>query len=83
MTLFQVRDDISVNTKHQTLTGLAFPINSDAVSALDNLKRNAVNYVQLVSDTIIHPVEDVVLRFKVFTYKNFCFRFTYSNVCVL
>lgn len=46
----EVRGDISVDTKHQTLTGLAFPINEDAVDALEKLKKSSVNYVQLSLD---------------------------------
>jgi twinfilin-like protein len=56
----EVRGDISVDTKHQTLTGLAFPINEDAVDALEKLKKSSVNYVQLVS--LLSNSEDTCLK---------------------
>lgn len=46
---FQVQTDISVDSKHQTLQGVAFPLHRDAVAALERYKHKVINYVQLVS----------------------------------
>lgn len=45
----QVQTDISVDSKHQTLQGVAFPLHRDAVDALKRYKDKMINYVQLVS----------------------------------
>lgn len=45
----QVQTDISVDTKQQTLQGVAFPIHKDAVAALERFREKKINYVQLVS----------------------------------
>lgn len=45
----QVQTDISVDTKQQTLQGVAFPIHKDAVAALERFRDKKLNYVQLVS----------------------------------
>lgn len=45
----QVQTDISVDTKQQTLQGVAFPIDSEAAEALKQFRQKKVNYVQLVS----------------------------------
>ena len=47
--LLQVNTEISVDTKHQTLQGLAFPLQETARRALQQLAHKLVNYVQLVS----------------------------------
>lgn len=44
-----------MDTKQQTLQGLAFPLHKDAVAALERYRDKKVNYVQLVS-----PQEQVV-----------------------
>lgn len=41
--------DISVDTKHQTLQGVAFPLHRDAVAALEQYRDKKLNYIQLVS----------------------------------
>lgn len=46
----QVQTDVSVDTKHQTLHGVAFPISRDAFQALEKLSKKQLNYVQLVRD---------------------------------
>ncbi|XP_061629713.1 twinfilin-1-like isoform X4 [Phyllopteryx taeniolatus] len=43
----QVQTDISVDTKHQTLQGVAFPIHQAAVAALERFRDKEINYVQL------------------------------------
>lgn len=48
----QVQTDISVDTKQQTLQGVAFPIHKDAVAALERYKDKKINYVQLVSPKV-------------------------------
>lgn len=45
----QVQTDISVDTKQQTLQGVAFPIHKDAIAALERYRDKKINYVQLVS----------------------------------
>lgn len=47
----QVHTDISVDTKQQTLQGVAFPLHGDAMQALQKFKDKRLNYVQLVSTT--------------------------------
>lgn len=44
----QVKTEISVESKHQTLQGLAFPLQPQAQRALQQLRQKTVNYIQLV-----------------------------------
>ncbi|KAF5928600.1 hypothetical protein HPG69_015207 [Diceros bicornis minor] len=46
----EVQTDVSVDTKHQTLQGVAFPISREAFHALEKLKNRQLNYVQLEID---------------------------------
>ncbi|KAM6438071.1 twinfilin-1 isoform 2-T2 [Liasis olivaceus] len=46
----EVQTEVSVDTKHQTLQGVAFPIAQDALQALEKLKNKELNYVQLQID---------------------------------
>ncbi|XP_030587054.1 twinfilin-1a [Archocentrus centrarchus] len=48
--LNEVQTDISVDTKQQTLQGVAFPIHKDAVAALERFRDQKINYVQLQLD---------------------------------
>lgn len=43
-----MKTEISVESKHQTLQGLAFPLQPEAQRALQQLKQKTVNYIQLV-----------------------------------
>ncbi|RLW06506.1 hypothetical protein DV515_00004444 [Chloebia gouldiae] len=43
----EVQADVGVDTKHQTLQGVAFPIAKEAIQALEKLKNKKLNYVQL------------------------------------
>ncbi|KAG8137846.1 hypothetical protein E2320_003791, partial [Naja naja] len=43
-----VETEVSVDTKHQTLQGVAFPVAQDALQALEKLKNKELNYVQLI-----------------------------------
>ncbi|XP_076124018.1 twinfilin-1a [Alosa pseudoharengus] len=45
--LSEVQTDISVDTKQQTLQGVAFPLHGDAMNALEQFKHKKFNYVQL------------------------------------
>ncbi|XP_068046141.1 twinfilin-1 isoform X1 [Anomalospiza imberbis] len=45
----EVQADVGVDTKHQTLQGVAFPIAKEAIQALEKLKNKQLNYVQLAS----------------------------------
>ncbi|MBN3298385.1 TWF1 protein, partial [Amia calva] len=47
---FQVKTDISVDTKQQTLQGVAFPMESAAIRALEQFRDRKLNYVQLEID---------------------------------
>ncbi|KAM7396993.1 hypothetical protein PAMP_019992 [Pampus punctatissimus] len=44
----KVQTDISVDTKQQTLQGVAFPVHKDAVAALERFRDKKINYVQLL-----------------------------------
>lgn len=44
-----MKTEISVESKHQTLQGLAFPLQPEAQRALQQLKQKTVNYIQMVS----------------------------------
>ncbi|XP_030072065.1 twinfilin-1 isoform X2 [Microcaecilia unicolor] len=46
----ETQTDISVDTKHQTLQGISFPIDREAFQALEVLKMGKLNYVQLQID---------------------------------
>ncbi|KAI4826107.1 hypothetical protein CesoFtcFv8_007248 [Champsocephalus esox] len=48
--LNEVQTDIGVDTKQQTLQGVAFPIHQDAIAALERFRDKRVNYVQLEVD---------------------------------
>lgn len=46
---FQTRTDVHIDTKHQTMKGLSFPISEDAAHTLVDFKLEKVDYVQLVN----------------------------------
>ncbi|XP_060108621.1 twinfilin-1 [Heteronotia binoei] len=46
----EIQTEVSVDTKHQTLQGVAFPIAKEALQALEELKNKQLNYVQLQID---------------------------------
>ncbi|XP_034962005.1 twinfilin-2 isoform X5 [Zootoca vivipara] len=46
----QVKTEISVESKHQTLQGLAFPLQPEAQQAIQLLKQKKINYIQLKLD---------------------------------
>ncbi|XP_051777323.1 twinfilin-2 isoform X1 [Erpetoichthys calabaricus] len=52
-----VKTEISVESKHQTLQGLAFPLQEAAQQAILLLKQGKVNYVQLKLDTERETIE--------------------------
>ncbi|NXU41714.1 TWF1 protein, partial [Drymodes brunneopygia] len=46
--------DVGVDTKHQTLQGVAFPIAKEAIQALEKLKNKELNYeIDMKNETII------------------------------
>lgn len=49
----QVQTDIHLDTKQQTLQGVVFPMQRDAIEALEQFRNKRINYVQLVSETYI------------------------------
>ncbi|XP_023238738.1 twinfilin-1-like isoform X4 [Centruroides sculpturatus] len=44
------RVDIAIDSRHQTLQGIVFPISDDAIAALFDMKNGILNYVQLSID---------------------------------
>ncbi|KAG7320229.1 hypothetical protein KOW79_016082 [Hemibagrus wyckioides] len=48
--LSEVQTDIHLDTKHQTLQGVAFPMQRDAIEALEQFRNKRINYVQLEID---------------------------------
>ena len=44
----QVHTDISVDSKHQTVGGISFPLSPEALAQLHALKDGRISYVQLV-----------------------------------
>uniref|UniRef100_A0A2K6PK49 Twinfilin actin binding protein 2 n=1 Tax=Rhinopithecus roxellana TaxID=61622 RepID=A0A2K6PK49_RHIRO len=53
----EVKTEISVESKHQTLQGLAFPLQPEAQWALQQLKQKMVNYIQLKLDLERETIE--------------------------
>lgn len=49
----QVQTDVHLDTKQQTMQGVAFPMQRDAIEALEQFKNRRINYVQLVSNTYL------------------------------
>ncbi|XP_075713154.1 twinfilin-1 [Rhinoderma darwinii] len=62
--LKETQTEVSVDTKHQTLQGVAFPVERNAFQALDQLKNKELNYVQLKIDIIN---ETIILANTVYT----------------
>ncbi|XP_062374560.1 twinfilin-1b [Sardina pilchardus] len=56
--LNETQTDVSTETKHQTLQGISFPMQRDAVQAMEQFKAKKVNYVQLEID---FPKESIKL----------------------
>ncbi|XP_062850781.1 twinfilin-1b [Trichomycterus rosablanca] len=48
--LTEVQTDVHIDTKHQTLQGVAFPMQRDAIQALEQFREKRINYVQLEID---------------------------------
>ncbi|TRY55068.1 hypothetical protein DNTS_020789 [Danionella cerebrum] len=53
----EVKTEISVDPKHQTLQGLAFPLQAGAKRALQQLAERHINYIQLKLDTEKETIE--------------------------
>ncbi|KAB0389269.1 hypothetical protein E2I00_019020, partial [Balaenoptera physalus] len=53
----KVKTEISVESKHQTLQGLAFPLQPQAQRALQQLRQKMVNYIQLKLDLERETIE--------------------------
>ncbi|XP_041673477.1 twinfilin-2 isoform X2 [Cheilinus undulatus] len=53
----QVKTEISVESKHQTLQGLAFPLQETAKKALQQLAQKRINYIQLRLDVEKETIE--------------------------
>lgn len=54
--LSEVQADIGVDTKQQTLAGVAFPLDGEAVAALERFRDKRLNYVQLEVD----PLQEII-----------------------
>lgn len=50
-----MKTEISVESKHQTLQGLTFPLQPAAQRALQQLRQKTINYIQLVSGRVPPP----------------------------
>ncbi|XP_033823893.1 twinfilin-1-like [Periophthalmus magnuspinnatus] len=48
--LSEVQTDVGVDTKQQTLQGVAFPIHQDGMAALEKFRDKKINYIQLKID---------------------------------
>ena len=46
----EVNAEVSVNSKHQTMSGLAFPLTDDAIKACQAYQEGQTDYVQLSID---------------------------------
>ena len=44
----QVKTEITVESMHQTMQGLSFPLQEEAKKALHQLAQKCINYIQLV-----------------------------------
>jgi hypothetical protein len=44
--------DISVDSRHQTLQGLMFPLDENVIEILNSFKEQNVDYVQLVREKL-------------------------------
>uniref|UniRef100_A0A4W5KLG3 Twinfilin-1 n=1 Tax=Hucho hucho TaxID=62062 RepID=A0A4W5KLG3_9TELE len=87
--LSEVQTDISVDTKQQTLQGVAFPIHGDAVEALERFRDKRVNYVQLeidfpnelirLSNTEPTEVKDLPKRIPTESARYHFFRYKHSH----
>ncbi|KAL4630688.1 twinfilin-2 [Arapaima gigas] len=53
----EAKTEISIESKHQTMQGLAFPLQSPAQQALQLLTQRRINYIQLRLDTEKETIE--------------------------
>ncbi|KAJ7997860.1 hypothetical protein DPEC_G00216540 [Dallia pectoralis] len=87
--LSEVNTDISVDTKQQTLQGVAFPMHGEAVKALERYRDKQVNYVQLeidfakelikLSNTEPTEVKDLPRRIPTESARYHFFRYNHSH----
>ncbi|CDQ61476.1 twinfilin-1 [Oncorhynchus tshawytscha] len=87
--LSEVQTDISVDTKQQTLQGVAFPMHGDAFEALKRFRDKQVNYVQLeidfakelirLSNTEPTEVKDLPKRIPTESARYHFFRYNHSH----
>jgi len=57
----EIRVDIGVDSKQQTMSSLMFPMDSDALTSLESFKKLSVDYIQLSIDI---PAETIKLQKK-------------------
>ncbi|XP_065133450.1 twinfilin-1a [Paramisgurnus dabryanus] len=87
--LNEVNTDIHVNTTKQTLQGVAFPLDGEAVTALQQFRDKKLNYVQLIinfekelimlSNTDATEVKDLPKRIPKDAARYHFFRFKHSH----
>ncbi|KAA0201727.1 hypothetical protein HAZT_HAZT003554 [Hyalella azteca] len=53
----EVNPDIGINTKHQTMTGLSFPLSNRAVQAVASFTKGDLQYVRLYIDLTDEKIE--------------------------
>lgn len=87
--LNEVQTDIGVVTKHVTLQGVAFPMSSDTIQALEQFRNKRLNYVQLeidfqnemikLSDTSLTEIRDLPKRIPKDTARYHFFLYKHSH----
>ncbi|KAF2367721.1 Actin-depolymerizing factor domain, partial [Trinorchestia longiramus] len=53
----EVNPDIGINTKHQTMTGLNFPLSNQAIQAVSSFTKGDLQYVRLFIDLTEEKIE--------------------------
>ena len=57
-----------MDSKHQTMQGVAFPISQEAMDKLNQLKHGSPNYVQLVrTANLINTLQITAITFQTFS----------------
>ncbi|CAB1315370.1 unnamed protein product [Coregonus sp. 'balchen'] len=77
----EVTMEFGLDKRHQTLTGLAFPLQEEAKRALQQLKQKRINYIQLLVHT--NPTETRELPYRIPTdtprYHFFIFKHSHQG----
>lgn len=62
------RAHISVDSKHETMKSVGFPVVREATEALRDFKNKKVNYVQLVSSYLMYALDIYIFCNSKFSY---------------